>query len=325
MRGLRSRPPGAADLPSRRPTFTAALEQCEQLFVAAAAVGYAARPLPLFYALSQAGRAIAAALDFSDKSWRLKGHGVRSHRFDAERLWDVEVQNHGSDSYTRVAELLDSPSLPNSARLGDLWATLPEFSRRLPPDAYRARALRVEREIMKGPETFGGPDVYSTSIGISPAWLYGIDPRIECTAEPKVAVTEYLSHYPTLAGFEGDLGEDRPARFRSVAGELGVRLVWQADGPLESHRAERIDRMCVRTGDGEQWVAPSVAGNVRPVDPLVAWWAILHALSMLARYEPATWQQHLDIDVSTDAVVIEELLDGALIDVPFLLIQALAE
>jgi len=47
----------------RRQTYTAALEQFDELFVAAETIGPASRPLPLFYALSQAGRAIAAAYD----------------------------------------------------------------------------------------------------------------------------------------------------------------------------------------------------------------------------------------------------------------------
>jgi hypothetical protein len=42
---------------------------------AAAEVGSAARPLPLFYAVSQAGRAIAAAR--LEDPWRLAGHGLK--------------------------------------------------------------------------------------------------------------------------------------------------------------------------------------------------------------------------------------------------------
>lgn len=58
LRATRWRPPPPAsqDL-DRQQTYVAALEQAEQLFRAAANVGAAARPLPLFYGLSQAGRA----------------------------------------------------------------------------------------------------------------------------------------------------------------------------------------------------------------------------------------------------------------------------
>jgi hypothetical protein len=65
LRVLRAQPPGGVNSDERRAVFTAALEQSEQLMRAARDVGYAARPLPLFYSLSQAGRAIAAAVGWS--------------------------------------------------------------------------------------------------------------------------------------------------------------------------------------------------------------------------------------------------------------------
>ncbi len=59
IRGLRAVPPGlAASDDARRETFNAALQQAQELAHASDAVGYAAKPLPLFYSLSQAGRAM---------------------------------------------------------------------------------------------------------------------------------------------------------------------------------------------------------------------------------------------------------------------------
>ncbi len=325
IRSLRANPPAAGGFPTRKPTFSAALEQCEQLFLAAATVGYAARPLPLFYALSQAGRAIVAAFELSEDNWQLKGHGIGSVGLDSDRLWDVEQQDQRSGSFVRVAEVLKSPSLPKRTRLGDLWSNLPGLAGRQPADAYRARVLRVEREILIGPETFGGPNVYATSVQLSSAWLYGVDPAVEFSDDPKRELREHLALYPTLTGYEADLAADRPVRFHpaAVAGELGVRLTWLADGMLEEHRAERIARMCQPTVDGSLWVAPAVAGNDRPLHPLMAWWAVLHALSMLARYEPAAWDRHRDIDGSIDAAAVEALLDQALIEVPELVLHVL--
>ena len=63
-----------------------------QLMRAARDVGPAARPLPLFYALSQAGRAIAAA-HLADNEWRLAGHGL-----------SVPPQDHVPDLLRRVVE-----------------------------------------------------------------------------------------------------------------------------------------------------------------------------------------------------------------------------
>ena len=62
VRSLRAQPPiGVLD--DRRLIFAAALEQAEQQFLAAAAIGVQSRPLNLFYGLSQAGRA-------SQQLWR---------------------------------------------------------------------------------------------------------------------------------------------------------------------------------------------------------------------------------------------------------------
>ena len=44
LRAMRAQPPGRATSGERRRVFGSALEQAEQLFLAAAAVGYAARP-----------------------------------------------------------------------------------------------------------------------------------------------------------------------------------------------------------------------------------------------------------------------------------------
>lgn len=74
IRVLRTRPPARVE-GERAGVFVSALEQAEQLMNAAADVGPAASPLLLFYAVSQAGRAIAAA--HLDDPWRLSGHGLK--------------------------------------------------------------------------------------------------------------------------------------------------------------------------------------------------------------------------------------------------------
>jgi hypothetical protein len=57
--------------------------------------------------------------------------------------------------------------------------------------------------------------------------------------------------------------------------------------------------------------------------PLLAWWAILFALSMLARYQPDTWTDYLDVDKSPYAVPLETLLDRVLLTCPELLLHAI--
>jgi hypothetical protein len=68
--------------------------------------------------------------------------------------------------------------------------------------------------------------------------------------------------------------------------------------------------------NGSLYLMPAVGGNDRPLHPLLTCWAILFALSMLARYQPAEWVKHIDVDESRFAVGIEAPLTDALITVP---------
>jgi hypothetical protein len=77
IRALRATPPGRASSDQdRRRVFTAALGQFDELLTAAENVGPASRPLPLYYALNQAGRAIAAAYQMHGNPWEPKRHGL---------------------------------------------------------------------------------------------------------------------------------------------------------------------------------------------------------------------------------------------------------
>lgn len=88
IRGLRAAPPLLAEEGDRRRVFGAALQQSEELFEASAAAGVASKPVPLFYALSQAGRAIAAAHN-PDETWRIFGHGLNVRGDPADHAPDA--------------------------------------------------------------------------------------------------------------------------------------------------------------------------------------------------------------------------------------------
>jgi hypothetical protein len=55
----------------------------------------------------------------------------------------------------------------------------------------------------------------------------------------------------------------------------------------------------------------------------MTWWAVLYALSMVARYEPDSWVGLLDVDKSQFAVPLEGLLEDALEVAPHLVLDAL--
>src|SRR5689334_1350150 len=89
IRSLRAEPPELAESGLRRRVFNAALQQCEELFAAANAAGAATKSLPLFYALSQAGRAISAAHNVDD-TWAINGHGITA-RVQPAKLGETRI------------------------------------------------------------------------------------------------------------------------------------------------------------------------------------------------------------------------------------------
>ncbi|MBQ0867333.1 MULTISPECIES: YaaC family protein [Streptomyces] len=125
LRASRWNPPGkAAEGRSRRKTYAAALEQTEQMFRAAAVVGPATRPLQVFYGLSQAGRAIAAAAGaLYGEDWRLVGHGIKASGL-SDAFPDIEIRTEQpgtQGSFVRVSEVLNSPVWGKDAvRLEDM-------------------------------------------------------------------------------------------------------------------------------------------------------------------------------------------------------------
>jgi len=162
----------------RRETFGAALEQSEQLFAAAGAVGCEARALPLFYASSQAGRAITAMSSKDD--WKSSSHGIMAKQLDGS-VWDVQLQNQKKGLFISVADEIRSSGLVGAVRLGHVLASIPEVSSTVPRAASVTPALLRRRQRSRGQEFWGGPEVDST--GISVGWSIpglrpiGIRPR----------------------------------------------------------------------------------------------------------------------------------------------------
>lgn len=76
-------------------------------------------------------------------------------------------------------------------------------------------------------------------------------------------------------------------------------------------------------GDSERFIFPAFGGASRPLHPLLAWWALLFALSMLARYEPESWTTYMDRNTSANAVPLEAALDRGLHTCPELISHAI--
>jgi len=212
-----------------------ALEQAEQLFTAAATTGPAARPLLLFYGLSQAGRALVAARTHGDP-WQPRGHGIAQAKGNSPATtvadFKVEPKTGKAGAFALVADALASSSLPGPTRLGDLWPLLPDTQRFELPGSGPHRLLNIQVN------TYGdGMGPINAEISGLPGNL-GIErgpdddpsaPRADW-AEEEQRVRQFLINYPSLNGYEFGVGGGQPIGFRPMGdGTALVAIRWPND------------------------------------------------------------------------------------------------
>jgi hypothetical protein len=318
LRITRAAPPGRAAAPgARRSTYAAAMQQFEELMQAAKQVGAAARPLPLFYALSQAGRAVTAA--HADDPWQLRGHGL-GLKDEGQPLLTRRISPAGKSdaSFRRLAQTIGSDVLEGSITVSALCASLPDLAVVPPLCGAHPRALYV-KPIVKS----GGPVlVMSREVD---AYVVNFPADLLAAADPAAAVGEHLLHYPSAAGWalSEPLRLFPPADGWGAAAVLRWRVSDNVQSPNEPDRQARMIEVAPQyRHSGRQWCRPAVApGTV--LSPLMTWWALLYALSMVARYEPDAWVGLLDVDESRLAVPLEGVLEDALEVVPHLVLEAL--
>jgi len=278
---------------------------------AADAASAQTRPLSLFYALSQAGRAIAAAR--LQGEWRLKGHGLGAANLDATSLSDVRVRpnrrQEGIDSFAGVADATESEPLKGAVDLLELWASLPGLCE-LIPEAERSHRMPLGVTLLGDPIS-NLRDWRWITTGVAP--LSGSPQEIEETlAAYRQGRSAVLR---TVQGL-------RPIQALSNHGE-GVQVCWA--NPSEDFIGEQRALEAVAPLDpftGERWLRPELSDGSFP-SLLLSWWALLYALSMLARYQPAAWFRALDYDASPWAAALGELLRAGVEAVPQLVLSAL--
>ncbi|MGA5454753.1 YaaC family protein [Streptomyces umbrinus] len=329
LRRTRSAPPSAAAASERRKVYTSALEQAEQLFRAASTVGPATRPLLIFYGLSQAGRAIAAASSTArGDDWKLAGHGLSQKKESLLKALpnvDVTTEKPGRrSSFVRLSELLKSPLWENDAiPLNALWDTIPENLNSPLQDIGRAR-----RTPLKTVPFFISQDPHpllSLPVDNFPLWV------VE-DGSPREALEGYLAAYPTVAAHDsypwaGDCTDHVP-RFENVDdGWYSLTMNWKMPSGQSEDRAARRAYLETlgRPYKGRTYFFPLLGTNRVSLHPLMAWWAVLHTLSVLVRYQPAEWDSCVDVDHSTYAVPVEELLKHAMLALPRLIADTIDE
>jgi hypothetical protein len=327
LRGTRWNPPRAATADeARRRTYVFALEQAEQMFHAAAGTGLATRPLLVFYGLSQAGRAIAAAAASAGADrWEPEGHGIACVAQTLRGpLPGVRVQagrKGNAGSFVRLSELLGSPLWPRGEplALSLLWDLLPD--NRLTPldDAGRSRRtpLYLDHEALD-------PDQHplvSVPVAYFPPWVI--------SAGDGRTLDSYLQAFPDAPPCDSYIrrGRERgsvPDFTRHDDGWGELVMNWALPGgPGGLEDKLGFVRAMTRPYNGSGWLFPAAGTAGNSLHPLMAWWAVLYTLSMLARYQPAEWAGHINVDGSRHAVALERLLKRAISLVPALIAEAI--
>lgn len=326
IRVLRARPPARIeDDDERAAVFVSALEQAEELMHAAADIGPAASPLLLFYAVSQAGRAIAAAR--LDDPWRLSGHGLKAPApadtstglLQRVVKPDGEASEKRRPSFAGVADATGSGQLTAELELGAIWAAIPELMAPLPQ-------LPLEAPTWKRPLRVFRPEVDAAHVRLADVrplelLIAGLPPDADLGT-----LLVYLSDYPTAEGaymwHTQGMREDSIVAQSGPEGHLPV-FCWP-DVPTDIRlRVLRLDAIAPDyRGLGTRLLLPR-AGGKDALSPLMLWWTLLFGLSSIARYDPETWVDALAVNDSELAVPIEGALDAALEALPDLILDAL--
>lgn len=286
-----------------------ALEQAQQQFAAAERIGYESRPLNLFYGLSQAGRAIAAGSRLlgrgTDHQWQANGHGLKYDIRVPSGVLATPIKQDPStrDLFSRVSIAIDSPLDFNSIDFGAAINQLVDYTMAFQEPTEYARPITDAH-------------VYNVQGKIFPVELEirvpGLTNGHDTTAEEVRAI---FSEYPALRDLEVALDDDGSVRWSHNEGCCLV-IVSSADqlksrdghGGAELDGADYYRRTAI--------LLPCAGDSERALRPLMSWWCVLYALSMLARYAPSKWMETLSLADSHIASRIEFLLDSAIDAVP---------
>jgi hypothetical protein len=277
---------------------------------AARAAPPATRPAQLYYALSQAGRAMTAA-HAPDPSPH--GHGLKLGPIEKRDLMRTVVRPDGKGEYQIIAGVTGSPELTGEVELGALWVSLPDLVPFLLPDAGRwPLALRLHtRDFRSGASN---------------------DAEASIVFDPPVSpdeVSETLASYPAAsAAGDWQLAGPRGVGVIYTGTSAALHFRWPLSASHEDERAEEASDLFDQIAPQHRlyvnrWLRPGLGPNLDQVSPLMTWWVLLFALSILARYEPGDWVRALDLDRSEVAAALHAALDEALTAVPHLVLEAL--
>jgi hypothetical protein len=318
IRTIRAEPGGSLDRAlrsnkSRRREFHMALEQAQQQFAAAERIGYESRPLNLFYGLSQAGRAIAAGSQLlgpgSGQQWQASGHGLRYDVGVPGGVLETPIKQDGDgsrDLFSRTSFAIGSPLDFKAIKFGAAMNQLVDYTM-----------------VFQEPSEYLRPitDVHISQLQTK-RFPLEVEVRVPGFRDGQAMtvgeVRDALDSYPALRSLEIATDGEGNVRWSPNAGRCFV-LIADSDqlktrdgqGATYLQGAEFYRRMAI--------LLPRAGESEKALRPLMSWWTLLYALSMLARYAPSKWTETLSIADSPVSSRIEFLLDAAIDAVPELL------
>jgi hypothetical protein len=162
------------------------------------------------------------------------------------------------------------------------------------------------------------------TVAYFPPWVVGAD-------DGRKALDSYLEAFPDAPPCHshhllGRKPDSAPNFSRHIDGWGDLVMNWELPPGSTGGLEDKLRYLRVMTWpyDGQWWLFPAAGPVGRSLHPLVAWWAVLYTLSMLARYQPAEWATHINIDSSRHAAATESLLKRALSTVPALIAEAIS-
>ena len=305
LRGSRAKPPYRARADDhRRGLYGASLEQFEQLLIAAEAVGPSSRPLPLFYALSQAGRAIVAA---RGEYPEVDGHGLGEDRQTpaAANLLHRRVKRrpaqNGRDAFGAVSRAIGSPEPKTPIELGEVWVGLPD-TYMIPASAWQPdwRPVLVVFDDNPWKNKEGEVEVQVASFGGNP--------------HHDEMSTVVARRYPSLPGGT-KLARKGNGSTTLPPGNWIAVLSWNSEHDVDSIAPKNHG---ISSTGSSRHLRPTLASDSELLNPLMLWWVLLFGLSVFARYHPSLWMEALEVDRSELAVPLEGILDKGLSVIPAL-------
>lgn len=299
----------------RRQTYITGLRQAEEFWAAADAASTLVSPILRYYALMQAGQAVAACSPLDNSKWQAKGgHGLtltvpslQANQF--LNLHEVLVKADASEMAAQaLAGALNTVLLREPAPLSALIAALRDQSLFRRSNGTTRLPLTVSVQ-MEGSTANTSNLTLLISHGLDESrFKEYLNKQV-----PHALVREEFAHYPSLRSLPDWQGATvEPDWVHGGPSWLRLRYShdqWGAWSELDPY----FDDWTTAGFGGRQdnaFVLPSVGGNDQPQHPLMTWYLVMYSFSMLARYYGAAWRRLLDKDESIQAALLENFIQG---------------